>query len=131
MSNLFFDGGKIVFYLFPFIITFIIYRFIYRKKQNVKKAMKKTITYSTLIYIISVLYLIRMLFGSYFIGYILIILISLLGLILVIQWKNGEEVLLWSGIKVLWRFCFLLFFMSYLSLLIYYFIQSIFLLFIL
>ena len=123
MSNLFFDGGKILFYLTPFIITYLIYRFIYRKKSDTKLAMQGTITYSTLFYIISVLYVIQAMFGSYFIGYILIGLICLLALILIRQWKNGDDVLLWRGIKVLWRLCFLLFFISYLSLLIYQFIQ--------
>lgn len=127
MSSLIFDNWQILFLLIPFLITYFIYRFVYIKKHDEKQAMQRAVNYSTIFYIIGVLYIIHYMFESYFIGYILIGLISLLGLILIKQWKNGEEVVLFKGIKVLWRLCFLLFLISYISLLLFQIVQFIYL----
>lgn len=119
MSSLFVENWKGLFYIIPFLITYLIYRFEYRRKGVKKQSAHRSITYSTLFYILGTLSLIHAMFDSYFIGYILIIFILLLGLILIIQWKIYNEVILLKGIKIVWRFCFLVFFISYFVLLIY------------
>ncbi|HLR59346.1 MAG TPA: DUF3397 family protein [Pseudogracilibacillus sp.] len=119
MTSIFVENWKALLYGIPFLVTYLIYRFEYRKKGVKKIAAHQSITYSTLFYILGALYLIHKMFESYFIGYILIGLILLLGLILINQWKNDNEVILLKGIKKMWRYCFLVFFMSYFFLLIY------------
>lgn len=119
MSSLFVENWKGLIYIIPFLITYLVYRFEYRKKGVKKRAAHRSITYSTLFYMLGTLSIVHAMFDSYFIGYILIGLILLLGLILIIQWKNYNEVILVKGIKIVWRICFLVFFISYLILLIY------------
>lgn len=119
MSSLLAENWKGILYIIPFLITYLVYRFEYRRKQDERRATHRSIAYSTLFYMMGTLYIIHIIFAEYFIGYILIGLIVLLAIILITQWKNNNEVILLKGIKILWRFCFLMFFTSYLSLLIY------------
>lgn len=119
MSSLLVENWKASFYIIPLLITYLVYRFEYRRRHDRKRAIHRSMAFSTLLYMMGTLYLIHAFFDSYFIGYILIGLIVFLGLILIMQWKYNNEVVLIKGVKILWRFCFLLFFTSYLSLLIY------------
>lgn len=119
MISLFVESLKVVIFLIPFLITYLVYRIVYSRTANERKAIHRSIAYSTLFYLIGTLYFIHAIFDKYFISYILIGFIALLGLILIIQWKNNNEVVLLKGIKTLWRFSFLLFLMSYLILIIY------------
>lgn len=119
MTSIFVENWKAFLYAIPFLVTYLIYKFEYRRKGVQKIAAHQSITYSTLFYILGALYLIHKMFESYFIGNILIGLILLLGLILINQWKNDNEVILLKGIKKMWRFCFLVFSMSYFFFLIY------------
>lgn len=119
MSNLLIENWEVIFYLIPFVLTYFIYRFSYHKQGNKQKAIYKTITLSTLFFIIGTLLIIHSMFGSYFIGYILIGFLLLLGFILILQWKYYNEVILLKGIKIVWRFSFLIFLASYLILIIF------------
>src|SRR5699024_3729192 len=103
----------VIFYLIPFVLTYFIYRFSYHKQGNKQKAIYKTITLSTLFFIIGTLLIIHSMFGSYFIGYILIGFLLLLGFIFILQWKYYNDVILFEGVKVVWWFSFLFFFIGY------------------
>jgi len=119
MSDLLIENWEVIFYLIPFVLTYFIYRFSYHKQGNKQKAIYKTITLSTLFFIIGTLLIIHSMFGSYFIGYILIGFLLLLGFILILQWKYYNEVILLKGVKIVWRFSFLIFLASYLILIIF------------
>src|SRR5699024_11615424 len=114
MSDLLIENWEVIFYLIPFVLTYFIYRFSYHKQSNKQKAIYKTITLSTLFFIIGTLLIIHSMVGSYFIGYILIGFLLLLGFILILQWKYYNEVILLKGVKIVWRFSFLIFLASYL-----------------
>src|SRR5699024_6442920 len=119
MSDLLIENWEVIFYLIPFVLTYFLYRFSYHKQGNKQKAIYKTITLSTLFFIIGTLLIIHSMFGSYFIGYILIGFLLLLGFILILQWKYYNEVILLKGVKIVWRFSFLIFLASYLILIIF------------
>src|SRR5699024_4186060 len=119
MSDLLIESWEVIFYLIPFVLTYFIYRFSYHKQGNKQKAIYITITLSTLFFIIGTLLIIHSMFGSYFIGYILIGFLLLLGFILILQWKYYNEVILLKGVKIVWRFSFLIFLASYLILIIF------------
>src|SRR5690625_4605593 len=119
MSDLLIENWEVIFYLIPFVLTYFIYRFSYHKQGNKQKAIYKTITLSTLFFIIGTLLIIHSMFGSYIIGYILIGFLLLLGYILILQWKFYNEVILLNDVIILWRFIFLIFLASYLILIIF------------
>src|SRR5699024_5950440 len=116
ICDLLFGDFEFIFYLIHFVHNFFIYRFLYNKHGNNQKAIYKTIIFSTLFFIIGTLLIILSMFGSYFIGYILIGFLLLLGFILILQWKYYNEVILLKGVKIVWRFSFLIFLASYLIL---------------
>src|SRR5699024_4056511 len=119
MSDLLIENWEVIFYLIPFVLTYFIYRFSYHKQGNKQKAIYKTITLFTLFFIILTLLIIHSMFCIYFIGYILICFLLLLGFILILQWKYYNEVILLKGVKIVWRFSFLIFLASYLILIIF------------
>lgn len=119
MSDLLIENWEVIFYLIPFILTYLIYRFSYQKQGVKKRAIHQMITFSTLFYIIGTLLIFHSMFGSYFIGYILIGFLLLLGIVLIIQWKYYNEVILLKGVKIVWRFFFIIFLASYLILIIF------------
>src|SRR5699024_9424215 len=119
MSDLLIENWEVIFYLIPFVLTYFIYRFSYHKQVNKQKAIYKTITLFTFFFIIWTLLIIHSMFFSYFIGYILIVFMLLLGFILILQWKYYNEVILLKGVKIVWRFSFLIFLASYLILIIF------------
>lgn len=117
MSSIMIGLFKGVLYLMPFIITYLIFRNKYRKNHNKKISLQKTIDYSTVIYLIGVLYLFNNMFGSYFIGYIIIVFLIVLSIILVLQLKYKNEVVLIKGLKGLWKLSFLIYLGIYVLLL--------------
>src|SRR5699024_12763643 len=84
---------KSAFYLIPFIITYLIFKYEYRKNQNKKISLQKSVNYSTVIYLMGVLYLFNEMFGSFFIGYILITFLIILSFILFMQITNNNYVI--------------------------------------
>src|SRR5699024_11271045 len=116
------ENWEVIFYLIPFVLTYFIYRFSYHKQGNKQKAIYKTITLSTLFFIIGTLLIIHSMFGSYFIGYILIGFLLLLGFILIFQWKYFNVVILLKGVKIIWRLYFLILFVCILLIIFFLYI---------
>src|SRR5690625_2617783 len=119
MSDLLIEDWEVIFYLIPFVLTYFIYRFSYHKQGNKQIEIYKTIILYKIFIILGTLLIIHLMFGSYFIGYILIGFLLLLGFILILQWKYYNEVILLKGVKIVWRFSFLIFLASYLILIIF------------
>ena len=74
-------------------------------------------------YLIAAALFVYQLFQLNITGYIFIALISLLAIILIIQWKKDTEVLLLKGVKVLLRITFLIGGAGYIVLFVFYIIQ--------
>lgn len=89
------------------------------------KAIHFSVQGTALFYVIAVTLLLEKLFGYNFIGIILIILISVLAVILIIQWKSKTEVILRNGLKIVARISFLVFALLYILLISYEIIQYI------
>src|SRR5690625_3416986 len=108
MSDLLIENWEVILYLIPFVLTYFIYRFSYHKQGNKQKAIYKTITLSTFFFIIGTLLIIHLMFGSYFIGYILIGFLLLLGFILILQWQYYNVEIILKGVKIVLRLNFLI-----------------------
>lgn len=88
------------------------------------KAIHFAVEWTAIFYIIAVILLLEKLLEQTVIGIVLIILITVLSIILILQWKNHTEVVLRNGIKVLTRISFLVFGLIYFLLISYEIIQA-------
>ncbi len=101
-------------YAVPFFIPFIIYIMMntWLKKRT---SFLITIHLSTLINILLIMYLFKELVNQTLLAYILIFLILLIAFILILQWKNKNEVLLIKAVRIALRMMFLISFTTYLG----------------
>lgn len=103
----------------PPIISIIAY---YMNKlffKHKRRAFHFTISWTTIFYIIAVIVLIDYIFSFNLTGIMSVILLVILSIILIIQWKTRTEVILSNGLKLLWRFSFLIFIPIYIGLMMY------------
>lgn len=103
----------------PILSTVIIYQIRFNVVGNQWKAIHTAVQLSAIFYVAAVVSLFKLLFGSYFIGYTLILLICVLAGLLIWQWKKEMEVVFLKGLKFLSRIIFLSFFIGYIFLLVY------------
>ncbi|WP_268801929.1 DUF3397 family protein [Ornithinibacillus halophilus] len=104
--------------MIPLPLTLLFYRvFLWIFKHKVK-SFHKSMNWTTLFYIIAVDLLLVELFSGQFIGYILLILLSILLMIVIIQWKREIDINHFKAIKLMWRISFLTFSISYIILLL-------------
>lgn len=97
----------------PIITTYAIY-FISVKIHGYKwRALHTAVNWTTLLYIIADITLLQIIFGNSFFGSILVLLIGIVAIITIAQWKIYTEVVVGKVFKVFWRFCFLLFSIFY------------------
>ncbi|HLR70660.1 MAG TPA: DUF3397 family protein [Pseudogracilibacillus sp.] len=109
----------------PIVMTLLIY-YVMLRIQGVKwKAIHTSVQWSAIFYMIAVAFLLKMIVNQSVLGYILILLIIMLSIILIIQWKKEMDVVLTNGIRLLLRVSFLLFFILYVGLLTYILIRFI------
>lgn len=102
----------------PIIATWLIYKIAFKIFNHKQKAFHISINWTTVLYIIAVSMLSNILFDQDFIGIILIILLSLLSILIIIQWKTTENIILLRAFKILWRLCFVSFFILYIGLIL-------------
>jgi len=112
-----------LFIIIPILCTIVIYQIRFQLVKNNWRAIHTTVQLSALFYIAAVASLLKVLFDSYYIGSILIILIVVLAIILIFQWKKHTEVVLLKGLKILARLSFLVFGLCYVLLLIYWLVD--------
>lgn len=103
----------------PTLLTILFYLLHFHFVQKKWKAVHFSVQYSAVFYIIADILLLEILFSTYFIGFALIMLISMLAMILIVQWKQNTEVILKNGLTILWRISFLIFSLGYCVLVIY------------
>ncbi|MFD2749366.1 DUF3397 domain-containing protein [Virgibacillus siamensis] len=98
---------------FPVIVTWVVYFIgakLYRQKW---KAIHKAVNWTTSLYIIAVLIMLKQIFGSSFFGLILIVVLTIFTVIAVLHWRLHTEVVFHNVFKIFWRVCFLLFVFIY------------------
>lgn len=111
--------------IIPIFSTWLFY-IIGKKFQKYEwKAFRFAVNWTTIFYVIATNILLYQLFNQQFIGITVIVMLFLLAIILIIQRKKRTEVILWKGIKLLWRICFLIFFVVYILLIIYLIIREV------
>jgi len=104
---------------FPFIPTIIVYKVSDIMMQHKLRALHIAINWTTILYILASMRILNMMFDQQFIGIIIGLILVLLAIIIIWQWKTNTEVLLNKAIKILWRLCFLIFLFAYTILVVY------------
>jgi len=104
---------------FPFIPTIAVYKVCDIIVQHKLRALHIAINWTTILYIFATARMLNMMFNQQFIGIIIGLILLLLTVIIVWQWKSKTEVLFNKAIKILWRLCFLIFLFAYTILVVY------------
>ncbi|WP_117169812.1 DUF3397 domain-containing protein [Paraliobacillus sediminis] len=102
-----------IFITFPIVVTVGLYYILKRIYKHPKKALHRSIAYSTLFYIISVMIMLDHLFQSSYIGSIILFLLVVLMSFVILQWKFTHEIIFKHAFKLFWRSMFLCFFVAY------------------
>lgn len=97
----------------PIITTISVYMICKRIVHYNLKAVHIAINWTTCFYIISSLILLKIILGRPFTGIIIGILLSVLTIIIIYQWRTKTEIVFTRAVKILWRICFLSFFILY------------------
>ncbi len=87
--------------------------------KNTRKSMYKALDYTTILYIISVHFLIVTIWGKSLFWLIILIMILIAMMFVLVHWKVKEEIVLKKVMKGFWRFNFIVFFLTYISLTFY------------
>ncbi|GAA5415003.1 hypothetical protein Pryu01_00027 [Paraliobacillus ryukyuensis] len=98
---------------FPIFATISIYYMIKWTTGNKKRALHRSITYTTIFYILSVMMMLQTLFGSGYLGLIIILLLFGLMTTVIVQWKLTETIIFKRAWKIFWRATFLIFFLGH------------------
>lgn len=125
MKSMILNYGPYILICIPIFISVFIYTLGMKLTNNKWKSIHTTVQWSAIFYIIAVVLIVNMLFGIRLIGYIVIFLILIVATTLILQWKKGSDVELFTGMRIMWRVSFLLFFIVYSALIIYCFIYYI------
>jgi len=113
-----------VFFILPIlgsILVFCVIKLITKKSRN---SLHKAVDYTTLLYIISVHFLLLTIWEKSFIWLIILIMIVIAMVFVIVHWKVKEEIVLKMVVKGFWRFNFILFFLAYITLTLYGIIQG-------
>lgn len=111
--------------IIPIFSTWLFYVIGKKFRKYEWKAFQFAVNWTTIFYLIATNILLYQIFEQQFIGITIIVMLFLLAIILIIQRKKRTEVVLWKGIKLLWRLCFLIFFVAYVLLIIYLVIREV------
>lgn len=112
-------NAKLILMICPPIISIVIYyisKFIFKHKR---RSFHLMISLTTIFYVFATVIFIEDVFSIELYGIIPIVLLVMLSIILILQWKNRTEVILKNGLKVLWRLNFLIFIPLYCGFVIY------------
>lgn len=108
-----------IFFTVPFlgfIIVFFVSKFV---TKNTRKSVHKALDFTTILFIISVHFLIVTILGKSLIWLIILVMIVIAMVFVFVHWKVKEEIILKTVMKGFWRFIFLLFLLAYITLTLY------------
>lgn len=109
----------VIIFLLPPLATIILYKISHHLFRDQWRAIHFAAEASAILYIAIVMFLLQKYVHVHMVGYISIGLLTLLSVVLIIQWKQQSDVMLGKGLKVLMRFSFLVFGFSYILMLFY------------
>ncbi|GHI01258.1 DUF3397 domain-containing protein [Neobacillus kokaensis] len=99
-----------------FLLIFVILKFI---SEDTRRSVHKALDYTTLLFIISVHFLIKTIWGYSFLGGILLVIIFIAMVFVIVHWKIKGEIDFKKVLKGFWRFNFIIFFLAYVGLTLY------------
>jgi hypothetical protein len=108
-----------VVFTLPFIGSILVYVLIKLMTKNTRKSIHKALDYTTILYIISVHFLIVTISGKSLSWLIILLMILIAMMFVVVHWKVKQEIILKKVVKGFWRFNFIIFFLAYISLTLY------------
>lgn len=97
----------------PLIASLLVYVVSMIIRRNKLKAIHRTVNWTTIFYIIAVTIMLSLIFDRSFIGLVIILHLTMMVIIIFIQWKTKRDVEITRATKLLWRISFLLFFILY------------------
>ncbi|WP_040204840.1 DUF3397 domain-containing protein [Neobacillus jeddahensis] len=107
------------FFTIPFLGSVLVFLVIKLITKNTRVSLLKALDYTTILFIISVHFLIITLLGKSLFGFILLIMILVAMMFVFVHWKVREEIVMKKVLKGFWRFSFILFFLAYITLTFY------------
>ena len=105
-----------IFFALPFLgflLVFIITKLV---TNNNRKSVHKALDYTTILFVISVHFLIETIWGKSLFWLIILIMILIAMIFVFVNWKVKEEIVLRKVLKGFWRFNFILFLLAYITL---------------
>ncbi|ASK63592.1 hypothetical protein CFK37_16215 [Virgibacillus phasianinus] len=102
----------------PFIVTWLIYKGHRLQRKTRLYAFHKAVAWSAILYILSVMMMLKAIFNDFFVGYIILFHLVCLTVLIIIQRVNHTEVAFKKACKIVWRLSFLLFFFLYIGLIL-------------
>jgi hypothetical protein len=108
-----------VFFTLPFLGTLFVFFVIKLVAKNSRKSLQKALDYTTILFIISVHFLIVTIWGKSFFWLIILVMIFIAMVFVFVHWKVKEEIVLKKVMKGFWRFNFILFLLAYIALTLY------------
>lgn len=115
----FFAGIAATMITLPFAGLILLYIMINVVTKNKKRSFHAAVDLSTILFIISVNYLTVVIWEKSFLSFIILLLLIVAVLFVVLHWKIKQEIDIAKVFKGFWRFSFLLFFISYIVLIVY------------
>ncbi|WP_268874668.1 DUF3397 domain-containing protein [Neobacillus drentensis] len=108
-----------IFFALPFLgflLVFIITKLV---TNNNRKSVHRALDYTTILFVISVHFLIETIWGKSLFWLIILIMILIAMIFVFVHWKVKEEIVLRKVLKGFWRFNFILFLLAYITLTLY------------
>lgn len=100
----------------PLVATILIYIISIKKHGNKLRALHQAVNWTTCFYIIAVSIMLKLIVGSNFAGWMVVLFLIALGSVIIFQWKSQTEIVFRKAIKIIWRLAFLLYFTMYILL---------------
>jgi Protein of unknown function (DUF3397) len=108
-----------ILFIMPFVGFFLVFFMSKIWTKDHKKSFHIAIDYTTILFIISVYFLMNTIWGKSFIWLILLVMIMIAIVFVIVHWRIKEEIILTKVTKGIWRFNFLLFTIAYITLTLY------------
>lgn len=97
----------------PLLTSIVVYFISMTIERNKWKAIHRVVNWTTIFYIISVHIMLHSIFSRSFITITIVVLLFILTIIILIQWKKQRDIQFLVAFKLLTRISFLLFFVLY------------------
>ncbi|MEH7414206.1 DUF3397 domain-containing protein [Neobacillus drentensis] len=107
------------FFAIPIVGTILVFTIIKIFLKTTKRSLHRALDYTTILYIISVHFLIVTLWGKSLFWLIIVVMLLIAMVFILVHWKIKEDIIVKRVWKGFWRFNFILFFFAYFVLTFY------------